>query len=323
MRDRWAAIAGHSRAASAALASLLGRYREPQRHYHGLAHVLRVLRAIDELVGAVPVADATAIRLAAWYHDAVYDPTSPENEVASARLARQSLAPLGVDADRIARVQRLVLATAGHDPADADEAVLVDADLAVLGADPATYTAYALGVRREYAHVDDEAWRAGRASVLRSFLERPAIFTTAPMRDREALARANLAAELAGLVGAHPAGLAAGAGTVDTVSDIADAPDTVVEALACLRELGYTTEEDVRGKVLRCGSCHTEAEMAHLVADHVYRFEGMSNPSDEAIVVGVTCPACRAKGVLVSAYGPMADPEELAGVQMIAARYAH
>lgn len=322
MRGRWAAVAGDSRAASAALASLLGRYREPQRRYHGLTHVLRVLRTIDELVAAVPVADATAIRLAAWYHDAIYDPTAPGNEAASARLAEQSLAALGVEGERIARVRRLVLATAGHEPADTDEAVLVDADLAVLGADPATYTAYALGVRQEYAHVDDQAWRAGRAAVLRSLLHRPAIFTTAPMREREARARANVTAELAGLVGAHPADLAIDGGTVGTVSDIADAPDTVVEALAHLRELGYTTEEDLRGKVLRCGNCHTEAEMAHLMADHVYRFEGMSNPSDEAIVVGVTCPACRAKGVLVSAYGPMADPEELAGVQMIAARYA-
>ena len=73
------------------------------------------------------------------------------------------------------------MVTAAHDPTSPDEAVLCDADLAVLAADPATYTAYATGVRAEYAHVDDAAWRAGRAAVLRAFLDRPVLFHTAAM----------------------------------------------------------------------------------------------------------------------------------------------
>ena len=109
------------------------------------------------------------------------------------------LAQLGQPTDRATRTARLVEATADHVPTNADEAVLIDADLAVLGADPATYEAYARGVRREYAHVDDEAWRAGRATVLQGFLDRAAIYHTAPMQACEARARANLAAELAGL----------------------------------------------------------------------------------------------------------------------------
>ena len=90
----------------------------------------------------------------------------------------------------------------------------------------------------------------------------------------------------------------------------AAAPETVVEAIAVLRALGYTADAEVRGESLRCGACDTEAVLSGLVADHVYRFEGMSNPDDEAIVVGVSCPVCNAKGVLVSAYGPSADPED-------------
>jgi predicted metal-dependent HD superfamily phosphohydrolase len=204
LRDRWALVAGQGAAAESALAGLLARYREPHRHYHGAAHVVRVLRDVDELLGLVPVDDGDAVRLAAWFHDAVYDPRSSGNEAASARLADEVLGSLGLPAGRRAGVARLVLATATHEPGSADEAVLIDADLAVLAADPATYSAYAKGVRREYLFLDDASWRRGRAEVLRSFLGRTRIFTTDARREREARARANLTAELAGLEPSAP-----------------------------------------------------------------------------------------------------------------------
>ena len=56
--------------------------------------------------------------------------------------------------------------------------MLLDADLAVLGSDPASYQAYVAGVRSEYAHVSADDWRTGRTQVLRSFLDRPALFAT-------------------------------------------------------------------------------------------------------------------------------------------------
>ena len=99
------------------------------------------------------------------------------------------------------------------------------------------------------------------------------------------------------------------------------APDTVTEAVQLLLADGYTGEiEILRGKVC-CSTCATAHPFDRLVADHVYRFEGASDPGDEAIVIGVTCPACGAKGVLVSAYGPDADPEEMDGIRMVAERY--
>ena len=93
----------------------------------------------------------------------------------------------------------LVRATAEHDAdGDADGAVLLDADLAVLGSEPAAYQAYVTGVRAEYAHVDAAAWRTGRAAVLRDLLARRPLYATAPARARwEARAGANMAAELA------------------------------------------------------------------------------------------------------------------------------
>jgi predicted metal-dependent HD superfamily phosphohydrolase len=201
LRARWGLDVGTGRAATGTLDALFERYREPHRRYHGLAHVVRVLRTVDDLVGDADVADPASVRLAAWYHDAVYDPRAEAgaNEAASADVAAAQLAALGQPSGRIDAVHRLVLVTVAHIPARPDEVVLCDADLAVLGSDPATYAAYAQGVRAEYAHVDAAAWRVGRAAVLRALLDRPALFHTRVMAARETTARANLTAELASL----------------------------------------------------------------------------------------------------------------------------
>ena len=202
-RQQWLADTGRSMAAESALDELLGRYSEPHRRYHGVVHVRRVVDDVTALLRAVPTPDPAAVRLAAWYHDGIYDPGSPANERQSADLARRALGELGVDPARIDEAARLILLTAAHEPADIATdpggAVLLDADLAVLGADPATYAAYAQGVRTEYHHVDDVAWRQGRAAVLHRFLDAERIYATPVMHEREARARANLTAELRSL----------------------------------------------------------------------------------------------------------------------------
>jgi predicted metal-dependent HD superfamily phosphohydrolase len=201
LRLRWGADVGRSRAAGEALDDLLARYREPVRQYHALAHIVRVLRTLDELLADGAVDDPAAVRLAAWYHDAIYDPRAAEgaNEAASAELAARVLPALGQRDERVAAVVRLVEATIHHVPTAPDEAVLCDADLAVLAADPATYTAYVNGIRAEYGHLDDGAWRRGRAAVLRALLERSVLFHTPAMVGRDKAARANMTAELADL----------------------------------------------------------------------------------------------------------------------------
>lgn len=205
VRTAWRAV-GAGRAAHVA-ESLLARHREPHRRYHGVRHVARVVRSVDELMATVVVPDPAVVRAAALFHDAVYDPRRTDNEEASASLARRTLVDeLGWDGPRAEEVGRLVLATAGHalpegaEASDPGAAVLLDADLAVLGASPRAYQAYVDGVRGEYAHVDDGGWRTGRAAVLRSFLDRTRIYATERARtEREARARANLTAELAAL----------------------------------------------------------------------------------------------------------------------------
>jgi predicted metal-dependent HD superfamily phosphohydrolase len=180
---------------------LLSRLSEPHRRYHTATHVMWVLHHVDQMVASGEVlADPVAVQLAALYHDSVYDPRATDNEALSASLAGQVAAELGWPRHRRDHVVRLVLATATHLPRDSDEAVLIDADLAILGASQHDYAAYAAGVRAEYAHVPDAAWQAGRAAVLRRFLVLPHLYSTAFMCNaREAQARRNIAGELAGL----------------------------------------------------------------------------------------------------------------------------
>ncbi|WP_228974223.1 hypothetical protein [Streptomyces sp. DH12] len=183
------------------LRDLLGRWAEPQRRYHTTDHLLAVLRRVDELAGHAD--DPAAVELAAWFHDAVYLPDRSTNEERSARLAERALPELGVDARRTAEVSRLVLLTVTHDPApgDRDGEVLCDADLAVLAGGPEAYAAYAAAVREEYGFVPDDAFRTGRAAVLRQLLDLPRLFRTPYGAERwEAAARRNLATEL-GLLG--------------------------------------------------------------------------------------------------------------------------
>jgi predicted metal-dependent HD superfamily phosphohydrolase len=207
-RQQWLADTGHAPGAEQAFDELLGRYRAQERSYHDEHHVLAVAADVGELLHHVVAPDAAAVRLAAWFHDAVYDPRSTTNEHDSAELACRVLSRLGVGPARIDEVRRLILLTARHEPVDPATdpagAIVLDADLAVLGAEPARYDAYAHAVRAEYGHVDDRAWRSGRAAVLRRFLGAATIFATPTMRTREARARANLAAELAALEDGRP-----------------------------------------------------------------------------------------------------------------------
>jgi predicted metal-dependent HD superfamily phosphohydrolase len=181
-------------------AELLGRYAEPHRRYHDLAHLDDVLRHVDEL--AEHAGDVHVVRLAAWFHDAVYDTTASDNEERSALLAQTTLSELRVEDGIAAEVARLVRSTADHAPApgDLDAAVLCDADLAILASGPERYQLFVEAVRAEYEHVDDREFATGRADVLRSLLTRDQMFSTPIGRDRwEAPARANVTAELARL----------------------------------------------------------------------------------------------------------------------------
>jgi predicted metal-dependent HD superfamily phosphohydrolase len=193
--EAWAALAGDSPTSRTEWAAVVDAWSQPHRRYHDLAHLAAVLGLVDELEGAA--ADPDAVRLAAWYHDVVYDPERGDNEQVSAERARAGLRGLVPD-ERLDEVVRLVLLTAGHDPArdDANGAVLCDADLAVLAAPPEAYAAYASAIRLEYGRLSDEEFTGGRIAVLEHLLALPELYRTEAAQPWTDTARANLTAEL-------------------------------------------------------------------------------------------------------------------------------
>jgi predicted metal-dependent HD superfamily phosphohydrolase len=182
---------------------LLARWSEPHRRYHTLSHLARMLDVIDAHADLAD--DADAVRLAAWFHDAVYEVFATDNESRSAALALSALDGLGFPPARRAEVARLVRLTAGHDVAEGDRngGLLADADLAILASEKSHYVRYAEAVRAEYAAVPDEVFRPGRAAILRKLADLPDLFRVVPARaEWSARARANLEAEIRTLLGA-------------------------------------------------------------------------------------------------------------------------
>jgi len=179
---------------------LITRYSEPHRRYHTTQHLLHVLTRIDELADNH---DLFLVRLAAWYHDAVYAiPVGQiSNEEASARLALRELSWVGLEQEDLNQVARLVRLTETHlpGPRDPEGELLCDADLAILASDPPDYADYVAAVRAEYAQLPEEQFLAGRLAVLTELADRE-IFRTAKGRRLTNAARANLATEMGALV---------------------------------------------------------------------------------------------------------------------------
>ena len=176
----------------ALLAELLARYGEAQRAYHTLQHLGECLvHLARERDGAERPAE---VALALWFHDAIYDVHRHDNEARSADWARQAARRAGLAPEVAERLHALVMATR-HDaqPVGADARLLVDIDLAILGATPARFAEYERQIRIEYAHVPPAVFEPRRCQILGGFLARDPLYLTAPMRTRlEAGARANL-----------------------------------------------------------------------------------------------------------------------------------
>lgn len=177
------------------LAQLQQAYQEPQRHYHTLQHLEECLALFDRHAAQQP----GAVALALWFHDAVYAVRGGDNELRSADWAVAALQQAGAAQTVQARVHSLILATR-HEavPTDGDERLLVDIDLAILGASAPRFAEYNQQIRAEYAWVPEPLYTQKRREVLQAFLQRPHIYGTPAFQQRfEAAARANLAGALA------------------------------------------------------------------------------------------------------------------------------
>jgi predicted metal-dependent HD superfamily phosphohydrolase len=184
--------------------SMIERIRcfyESGRAYHNWSHIEAMLALMLEfahLINDIDVFEAMVV-----FHDIIYDSRRSDNEELSAQEAERSLDGI-LKLSRLKSVGSGIRATSNHVvPADlspavaSDIALLCDIDLSILGTEEATFRAYDLAIREEYAWVPEHEWKTGRAAVLRKFLQRPVIYRTPELRDRfETQARKNLAAAL-------------------------------------------------------------------------------------------------------------------------------
>lgn len=186
-------------------AHLVTLYGEPHRHYHTLDHIMHCLRELGDIRSLLSSEQASIIKTAIWYHDAVYDPKAPSgvNERESADLLYFSAEHVPIH-----QVADLILSSWNHKiPDDESEetrlllAYFLDIDLAILGQSEAEYDEYARKIRAEYAFVPEDAYREGRRRVLLGFLGRSRIYFSDHFHAKyEDQARRNLSREILSLV---------------------------------------------------------------------------------------------------------------------------
>ena len=187
------------------LHDLQKRHAEPQRFYHDWSHVEALLGHFRKIEDRIR--DREGVLHAILFHDAIYDPRAKDNERQSAALLTRTAPP--ISSSSLALAHTAIIATEGHkipdagDEAGCDIAHFLDMDLAILGASEERFDIYEEQVRREYAHVPDEAFRKGRTAVLESFAARDRLYFSDWGYERfEKSARENIARSIAALEGA-------------------------------------------------------------------------------------------------------------------------
>lgn len=83
--------------------------------------------------------------------------------------------------------------------------------------------------------------------------------------------------------------------------------DTMSEAVAGLRQLGYSYDLNLEDTCLRYAEGQLVLYPDDFQIDYVFRFEGETDPGDENVVYAIASPLYAVKGILVSAYGVYAD----------------
>lgn len=184
--------------------ALTRAYTQKHRHYHTEEHIRHCLAEFDKVRS---IAEHPAeIELALWFHDAIYKTRASDNEEKSAAWALGFLDKNDAHTSVRDRVYDLIMATEHDAPAATPDAqLLIDVDLAILGADVTTYERFEENVRKEYRWVPGPMFRPARTRILQSFLDRERIYATAPFHDRlETAARKNLSNALRALAGQWP-----------------------------------------------------------------------------------------------------------------------
>jgi predicted metal-dependent HD superfamily phosphohydrolase len=179
-------------------------YHSPPRHYHTIDHVVEVARWYQVVAREPGWTHPREVFLAVLFHDVVYQAGARDNEQRSAAVAVDATRrwlDAGIDTAHVTRLIELTARHGGLRPADVDAetALFLDCDMAVLGAPADVYARYEQGVAAEYLGVyPPELFAQGRRRFLEGLLARERIYLSPFFHARlDEPARANLRNALA------------------------------------------------------------------------------------------------------------------------------
>ena len=169
-------------------------YSNKSRHYHSLSH----LETIYNQLKAFQL--TPAIEFAIFYHDIIYNTQEKNNEEKSAVFAEKRLKKLGVTHEVKKKVSELIIETKKHESSSSDNALFLDADIAILGSKLEIYEIYRQKIRKEYSIYSDKEYREGRKNILEKFLKKEKLYLSNYFYNLyEEKARSNIKYELTAL----------------------------------------------------------------------------------------------------------------------------
>lgn len=172
---------------------LVTHYSQKHRSYHNTNHINAVLQQLDQARDFAD--DFNAIELAVWFHDAIYNVFSSENELNSAIWASEFLQDNSAGKESSDRVYSLIMATLHNAAPESNDArIMVDIDLSILGSNPEDYNIFEKSIREEYKLIPGFVFKKKRKIILQGFLERENIYSHQYFHEKyEINARSNLA----------------------------------------------------------------------------------------------------------------------------------
>ena len=89
------------------------------------------------------------------------------------------------------------------------------------------------------------------------------------------------------------------------------AMETLSEAIGRLTDAGYVHDLRADGGQLVCDRCGSRFDPSEMIIDEIVRFEGMSDPDDQAILYALG-DGSGSVGLYAAAYGAGASTDEIA-----------
>lgn len=185
-------------------------YSQSHRYYHNINHVMDCLTELENFPGSClqgfSYGDRQVVEKAIWYHDAVYNPYSKENEVNSVKLLDGGY----YNSNEKDRVINAILATAKHletqthnstgydkTPLYITTQVMLDIDLSGFGKSWDICEKHSENIRQEYYHTEDKEFYVGRLNFLNAINKRESLYYTDYFRNKyHEQSKRNIAVEI-------------------------------------------------------------------------------------------------------------------------------